>query len=662
MADSPIAVRTATRLGTPYLRFAKIMARQAQLAGIGTRQRFINGYLLRAIRGGNKYQAQVLDFPAYLWFSGPLRFDRTTQYNFNTVGLSVPVGNRDDFTPPGSTQDPLKVEEVRSFLLVVSPTSRYPNESTATAWHMRPYQDGAFMEQGYGLWVNSKPIPDTDQWWFDDMDYFTFDQVCSVQCSLYLFAQATQPVTFDDVGNAEYGSLAYTYFSRNQFSFTEEDLPDRWKLAPRRLAQPDVSIYPFREEPGDVMPGFAIAPGADDYSLIGIDTYCIAARTFRQYLQTWDGVNNAIGYDRYGEQGMVISIATIDREEFNQSTGESIFAEIQSTKVVDGFDIEESYLRPTPATRILTPGLIAPNYGVFNTPSPVRVSDGFVVFSVYYTTRDLNPPNTSTPDDGLRGTITSLLFTNVEGKTTGLKADWDVPDLTVPTGSPGQMTQPYIVGTLSLEEGDDIAAYCLAWEANYPRRTAGSRATGGHWALYRSTGQEVTRTAIEGGSHLIASRMYLGRGFPLRSDFSSVASGIYWMGGRKVVVAGTDNAPTNWEFGDVSVRPMILDLDEMTITPGGEITTIEAQDISKKCFVTVAQQEQRDADGAVTTAATLIASVVDDTLRNYGKGETHISVDGGATWRKYIEDAGGQNGAFLEGNKLWRYDQNKPIT
>jgi hypothetical protein len=662
MADSPIAVRTATRLGTPYLRFAKIMARQAQLAGIGTRQRFINGYLLRAIRGGSKYQAQVLDFPAYLWFSGPLRFDVTTEYTYNNVGLAVPVGNRDDFTPPGGQQEPLAVADMRTMLIVLVPTSKAPNEIEATNWHLRPYQDGAFMEQGYGMWPFSKRIPGLEEWYFDDMDYFTFDQICSVQCSLNLFANVSRAITFRDDGNADFGALALTYFLRNQFSFTEEDLPNSWKLAPRRLAQMEGSIYPTRQEPGDVMSGFAIAPGADDFTFVGTDTYCIAARTFRQNRQLWGGGDDPIGYDRYGEQGMVVSVATINRQEYDPRVGSNMFARIQSTRVIDGFDIVEEYLRPTPATRELTPGLTAPNYGVFNSPSPVRVRDGFVVFSVYFTERDVNPPGTENPDYDLIGNVTSLLFTDVEGKTSGLKADWEVPGITLPTGTPGQFTQPYIVGTLSLVEGEEIAAYCLAWESNYDRRGGQTTATGGNWALYCSTGTDVTRTAIEGGSHLIAARMYRSAGYPLRGDYTTVASAMYWMGGRKIVVAGTDNEPTNWDFGDVVIRPMVLDLDEMTITAGGEIATIQAQNASQKCFVTVAQQEQYSADGAVASPATLVASLVSDTLYNYGKGKTYISVDGGASWREYISDAGGQNGAFLEGNKLWRYDQNKPIT
>lgn len=662
MADTPIAVRTATRLGTPYLRFAKIMARQAQLADVGSRQRFINGYLLRAVRGGSKYQAQVLDFPAYLWFSGPLLLGGGDEYTLNSVGISIPVGNRDDFTPPGAQQDPYIVADMRSFLLALSPTSKDTVQAPATAWHMRPYQDGAFMEHGYARWPYAKPSPSTDEWWFDDMDYFTFDQVVSIQCSLSIFAKITRSLAFSDTGVPSYGALTFSYFLRNQFSFTEDDLRDRWKLAPRRLAPLDESIYPFREKPGDVMPGFAIAPGGDDYSAIGTDTYCMAARIFRQDLRTWGGGEEPIGYDRYGEQGMVVTVATINREEYIPEIGTNMFAEIQQTLIIDGFDISEGYLRPTPAVRELTPGIEVPNFGVFNTPSPVRVSGGFVVFSVYYTARDLNPAGTTNPDEDLQGNLTSLLFTDLEGRTTGLKADWDVPSLTVPTGTPGTFTQPYIVGTLSLAEGDDVAAYCLAWEAVYERRGGAAKAIGGNWALYRSTGYDITRTVIESGSHLIAGRMYTERGFPLRGDYTTVASGMYWMGGRKVVVPGTDNEPTNWEAGSIIVRPMVLDLDELSITPGGQIVEIEAQDVNRKCLVTVAQQEQYDEEGNVTSQAVLVASVVTDTLRNYGKGSTHLSTDGGATWREYISDAGGQNGAFLEGNKLWRYDQNKPIT
>ena len=663
MADSPIAIRTATRLGTPYLRFAKIMARQAQLAGIASRQRFLNGYLLRVIRGGSKYQAQVIDFPAYLWFSGPLRLDTSAgNYSFNSVGLSVPVGNRDDFTSPGTNSDPLPVANMRAFLLALSPSSLAPLEADGTAWHMRPYQDGAFMEQGFAQWPTKQPMPETDQWWFDDMDYFTYDQVVSIQCSLNLFANITRTLTFSDSGVPSFGALVLSYFLRNQFSLTESDLPDRWKLAPRRLAQMDGSIYPFRNEPGDVMPGFAIAPGGNDVTLSGTDEYCIAARTFRQYQQLWGGGDDLIGYDRYGEQGMVVAVGTINRESYDPQLGPNLFAALQSIRVIDGFAITEDYLKPTPAMRELTQGIEAPNFGVFNTPSPVLVTKGFVVFSVYHTERDTNPPGTEDPDPDLIGNLTSLLFTSTEGYTSGIKADWDVPNITVPTGTAGRFTQPYIVGTLSLVEGDEVAAYCLVWESSYESRGGQTQAIGGNWALYRSTGADVTRTPIEGGSHLIAARMYRDRGFPLRGDYSTVASGMYWMGGRKLVVAGTDTGPADWGSGEAAIRPMVLDLDAMTITPGGEIEAISAQDVSVKCFVTVAQQDQYKADGTLASPATLVASVVSDTLRNYGRGKTYLSVDAGATWREYISDAGGQNGAFLEGNKLWRYDQNKEIT
>jgi hypothetical protein len=656
--------KTASRLGAPNVRLAKMLAAEAVRQGI-SKQRFYQGYLLRGVKVGTMWMGQVIDPPSYLWLSGPAQLGAPG--NVNAVGFAVSVGNRDDFVDPGTRPDtPLTGKNKSAYLLVASPSMNVPPSASSMDWHMRSYQDGPFMEHGYMLQYGHAAPPSDTQWWFDDADYFNYGDNVAIACTIQLFKNTSRLITFQDTGGITYGALSYGYFLRNQFAVSENDLPDAWRFAPRRLVPVAQSEFPNRENPGDTMPGFAIAAGGDELAMDVTDDYCIAARTFRQDSTLWPVEEDKTGFDRYGEQGMAIALGSLDRAEWDASSLPNLFATLDSMVVLDGFSILEEYIQPFPATRRPEGGPTLPNFGVFNTPSPVRVADGFVVFSSYYTTRDLNPVGTEDPDETIKGTLTSILFTGTDLVTTGLKADWDVPSETVPTGTIGQATYPYIMGTLSLLEGESDsqvrAAYCLVWEANYSRRDTGSiNAIGGNWALYRSEGKTVTRTVIEGGAALMAYLMYQGRGYPSRTgyDYATVANAMYWMGGRKVVFAGTDASPTS-ENVVRSIRPLILDLDKLAITVGGEITkTVTLDD---KCIITVAQQEQLDSTGVVTGKASLLASVTRDKLHNWGAGKTYISVDSGVTWRLYMSDLAGQNGAFLEGNKLWQYDQNKPIT
>lgn len=660
-----ITTRLLTKVGASLLRMARNLAKEAAAAKLLSKNQMINGFLLRATGRLSKapdlagtvekasYVATVMDFPGFILFGGALSLPRYTSY-----GVSVPAGIRDDFDPPG-TESQFEVMDKGNFFVQVLPTRRRPAaQAMATDWFPPIQQQDWFLSMSRLDAPVLKAFPDVTRWYLDDTDYF--DYTCNVALTggLGAFIAGARALTISEQG-VTLGALTLNYFFRNQYSIDESDLPQDWKLYPRRLVPLDQSgtFFDQRMYPGVTMSGFAVIPASVLTTLEGIDLYCHAARTFRQHQEPW-GESGSLEYDRYGEQGMLIAVGEQDRAQYNPATGANLFASTRRLRVIEPTDIEQDYLRPEPA---MLPGSSIsgrpelPNFGTFYTPTPVSVGGDFVVFSAYTTYRNLD--TAASESELMAGEAWSILTTLPSGRTVSLRASWSATRGEIETGVPGEFMQPWIVGGASVPNQDGATAYCLVWEQTYTRGSL--ERIKGEWALYQSSGGSPSRSVIAGGAPLFALWMQDGP-----TQFKGVTweiaetecgfSAIYHAGAGKLVTACTDYPPSP---GARSIKCAIFDVQAKSVKIGGEITI--SNNYLDKCIVTVVQPFVRAENGRDAVPAVLLATITRHLVGNNGAGgKVFISVDGGDNWREYISDAGAQAGAFYVGNKLWRFDLN----
>lgn len=645
-----ICNRLMTKVGAALMRNARILAYAAHKAGVPVRHQIFNGFLLRATGKGKVYIATVMDFPSYVLFPGPHRGA------IAQVNLAVPVGTRDDFVRPG-TESAREVENKQSYLLLPDIHLSSPGELMYVYWGPQVALDQKLL----GISALSAPLkaipPDSDLWYLDDTDYFDYSSVCTLTAMITSVLYGARSLNVGEDGSQTIGAQPLSYFSRNLMTIDERNLPDDWKLYLRRIVPLSQSAAGMnqRRYPGDTMPGLAIDIARDGTAAVGIDRYCIAAQMFRQNQTVWGPVGGQ-SYDRNGERALMIAVGATDRSQYSADAGSIVNAVLEPLLIVTPNDIEQDYLHPVPAILPGTGG--APdltNYGTFYTPKPERAGSerGFVVFSNYDTSRNLGDSGT--------GRLSSILTTLLDGSTVSLKADWDTAiGEPVPTGTPGQFTRPWIVGTASIPTVDQgetrWTAYCLVWESNYAFDLALS--IGGNWALYKSDGESVTRTAMDGGAPLFAAIMRDSR-IPLSSagfDNTSPFSAVFWMGGTKLVTAATQFPLPDNEFGEGrQITSAILDVATGAVTLGGVIA--ETTSATTKCWITVVQPELPAVGDAAAIPAVLLATVTQHLVRwPAAEGKTYLSVDGGANWSEYITDAAGPAGAFFVGNKLWAPD------
>jgi hypothetical protein len=652
----PVSGKSATRIGTPLMRTAMDMARALQRTEGRGANKIVNGFLLRAIRSGNRYSGQVLDFPAYILFPGSYR-NSESQMPWSGTNIAIAAGPRDDFYQEG-TGSTFTVAGQSELLKLPDPPIQ-EGAPTFVAWSPELALDQKLM----GIAQLAAPLkaipPQADQWYLDDTDYFDYSTRCSIGAVITSLFHGARTLSLTETGVA-YGEQPSNYFARNVFTLTEDDLPDAWRLYLRRILPLDESgqDYNQRRYPGDTMPGLAIDIARNSLQLVGTDRYCLAAQTFRQIQDVW-GEPGSLSYDRNGERGLLIAVGVSDREDYNPSTGAIVKARTESLRIVMPGDIEQEYVRPQPAMIPGTgggPDLF--NFGTFYTPKPARAGKdrGFVVFSNYDTTRDLG--------GSTKGRLSSILTTLLNGFTVSLKADWDSQTgETLPTGTPGQFTRPWIAGAASIpstEQGNLVwTAYAVVWESNYALDK--SLSTGGNWALYKTAGQQVSRTVINGGAPLFAFVMRDTR-IPISSsgfDNTSPFSAVYWMGGSKLVTAATQFPLPDNDFGEGrQIMAAIFDTETNQVTLGGVIAETVSEDT--KCFITVVQPERISEDEQQVKPAVLLATVTEHKLRwAVTQGKTYLSLDGGASWSDYIADAAGPAGAFFAGNKLWAQDSSE---
>jgi hypothetical protein len=655
-----VASRVMTRVGAIYIRTARDLATSAYRSRIGVKHQVINGFLLRAtgrwqesegpvpMLEKGSYIAAVIDMPGFILYAGALRLP---QANVSIVGVAVPVGNRDDFVSPGTSVEYQVLDKTGYYILAAPSRIRGSN---------RPVSYGRFpaiqqREWFFGYSRLDVPLlknpPDRTEAWLDDDQYFDYSCEVALTGSINSFLTAGRAASISGAG-IESGELRLNYFLRNQYAIDEVDLPAEWKLYPRRLVPVDQSATEFasRRAPSMMMSGFAMIPAFSSSALVGVDRYCHAARTFRQHQVPW-GEAGSLGYDRYGEQGLLFATGEQDRSEYKPAIGTNLFAETTDMIVVVPTDIEQTYLHPTPeklpSDSSGRPEL--PNFGTFFTPTPVQAGDGFVVFSAYTTYRDLDD---SESDSRLSGDAWSILTTLPGGRTVSLRADWNAPDGEIETGVAGEFMQPWIVGAATVPTPGSSTAYCLVWEQTYER--GGVRRIRGEWALYSSTGNEPSRRVISGGAPLFAVWMQDG---PTKFDNTNwdeanPFSSVYHAGENKLITACIDYPPST---SARSIRCAVFDVNNGSVRIGGEIAV--SSNYLDKCFVTVVQPFLPATGDAPGAPAVLLATISEHSSGNNGSGgKTYLSLDGGENWREYVTDAGAQGGAFYVGNKMWRFD------
>lgn len=645
-----IASRLMTRVGATFMRSARILAAAAFKARIRLKHQIINGFILRATGNRNVYIATVMDIPGYIFFGGSTALPVAI-----FPGLAVPVGIRDDFDLIG-TEATFQVQDKSSYYLIPVPTRRRAaTQASATDWFPLVQQQDWFLGYSRMDVPVLRDFPDRNDWYLDDETYFDYSTIVALTGAITSLFTSARALNITDEG-VSVGDVTPSYFLRNQYAIDESDLPGEWKLYPRRLV-PVVESHPDfkdRRYPGITMSGFAIRPISAASALEGIDLYCHAARTFRQYQNPW-GAGDEKGYDRDGEQGLLVAVGAQDRSSYDPGTGTPVFASTQSMQVLLPSDIEQAYLHPSPE---ILPGDESgkpdlPNFGTFYTPTPVQCGDSFAVFSAYTTFRNLGEGQ----DNPQSGDAWSLLTTLPGGRTVSLRADWNASGGEIETGIPGEFMRPWIVGGAHIpSEEDGPTAYCLAWEQTYQR--ASITPIKGEWALYSTSGGTPIRTVITGGAPLFALLMMGGPTlFDVSTyDVSNPMSAAYYAGDNKLVTASTDYPPA---ASNRSIKSAVFDVTTGTVAIGGEIAV--SNNLMDKCFITVVQPFIAAKDDREAVPAVLLSTITQHLVDNDGAGKTYISNDGGANWREYIADAGGQGGAFYAGNKLWKFDINRGL-
>ncbi|MCH5583108.1 hypothetical protein [Pseudomonas syringae] len=657
--------RLMTNVGAFFLRNARTLAKDAYKSKMANNYQIINGFILRASGRWTEtqdprptlekglYIATVMDTPGYILFAGALN---VPQLGGTLYALAAPVGIRDDFQKPG-TDSSFEVLESSVFFSIPFPSRDSPSgKGISTDWFPALQQRDWF----FGYSRMDVPLlddfPDLRQWYLDDDQYFDYSCRVALLGSIISLFTAARSLKREN-GIIKYGEVRTNYFYRNQYALDEQELPQQWKLFPRRLVPLSQSspVSGRRRPSGPMMNGFAFIPASVSTVLEGTDIYCHTARTFRQYQEPW-GSGQYRDFDRDGEQGLLVAIGEQKRSDYDPETGDSVFASTRSIRVIEPSDIAQEYLHPFPKMLEGNPETgkpELPNFGIFMNPTPAQAGGGFVVFSAYTTYQNRGD---SSSENELSGDVWSLLTTLASGETVSLRADWAATGGEIATGVAGEFMQPWIVGATSIPGEGGATAHCLVWEQTYTRGT--SIPIKGEWSVYSTSGGMPTRTVFEGGAPLFSLWMKLG---PTKLDDTSFdidhpISTAYYAGNNKIVTACVDYPPSDTR----TIRSAIFDVVTGELSIGGEIAV--TSNYLDKCIITVVQPFYTEVSSQTEIPAVLLASVVAHSRGNDGEGgKVYISIDGGESWREYVTDAGAQSGAFYVGNKYWKYDLTRAL-
>lgn len=699
MDHPPIVGKTLTKVGTPLVRLAKNLAADAQRVGIPSKYRILNGFILRGIKMHNRYVGQVIDTPALVLLAG------TGQGVLNEL---VGVGNRDDFAPPGTNSSHSVAGSIGGDR-TIAPVPPVPNDLVVIPSPPATLYVQAQPQLYNQLWLMGKrQIPLSAVGGFNLLDRFD-----TLTYATEITVGNCVTVVRDAI--ATYGSPVQlynaNYMALNSFWIGETDLPSGWSAMPRRLVD-QTSYAPSDNYGVEYLPralllGCSVIPAAD---ASGEDQYCLAFEAVHQNRSTWTGAGYTY-YDRQGEHALVIARGSLARSSYTEGDTAPLRATTDSVTLIRTTDIPMPEIQPFPTS--YTGKASGPTLDMFSwflAPHVVRYTDGFATFCVYWGSNYRFSVFGDGPEDGLEGQqlAYAILVVDNNNDVSVLKADRNdtpQPVTPIPTADATKLVVPWIVGAVSVERevSGDVTqtAYCLVWEQWQVRKSfvhpGGSTTTelwpnsaelGGRWALYTLESGAPTRTELDYTcAPLFSPNMNLPETFPTRLSFSSGSgrewwyapdtsySSLYQMAPEKLVTACIPTgyfrtyAPLNPSTGQLlsglskvdphQVSCAVFDLTTNTFEVRGVIATREWAD--QFCHITVVQQEVPATDTSELLPAVLLATMriaVRSSLLDQPPDKTYLSIDGGTTWREYIEDAAGGNGTFLIGNRLWALDAN----
>lgn len=685
----PIMVKNTTRIAGWLVRRAKQLAQQARTVRLPSKQEIRDGFILRGLRiKGEWYVAQLVDLPTFVLMPG---FNRITA----TLTLFLPavqVGTRDDLVIPDNGVDhtvtgtpggysPCLLQPTSSPSdLGPSPTNYAPSSAHST-------QERALFGYGYFMAGLAQPAENLAFYALDDTNYFTFAEDCTVGGGLTAPSAAAAVISFSEAGVPSVGSLPNTYLNGAGLWITEQDLDEGWLLHPRRQVSHTTYMnvndpYRTRAMPGMTNTGFLFTQ-APALTLEGVDTYCVAARGYKQYVGTWFTSPPGTSYrppyyDRDGEQALLIIRGHYDRADYTPG-GAPALAQVDGIRYVLASTLPMEELRPyppsIPANDWGRPEL--PAVGKFMTPWVGRTVDGYVVFSYYTTFLDHSDDSPS-----WEGNAHAIVISLPDGTDQVLFADLDGVDAPLTPGAdPGELAVPTIIGgavvpklvSADPEPTYEDVSYCFVWEHTYNRLGVGDsqeRGIGGRLVVYIAEGTSVTREVVTTAYAPLFASMFNRR--PLRLDQLSYAvdssnppANVTWLGGSKVALAvvatpvymPTSNTATSAPAHNVYV--LIYDTELGTFEVTSEV--FSRSQINRKCLLS-APRLDRETSGL---PAVIMASVTDMTPTNRGVGKVyirHADLGGPLPWREYITDLGGQGGAYYVGNKVWWFDVEQPLT
>lgn len=700
-----ITVRSVSRSGARLYGNAKRLGNSANATESQGKNQILDGYILRAVRALESYNVYILDTPAMVLLSG---------VELGVRDRCMFIGTRDDFLKASAEAPPTNKFTLASQAdkaRFVIPAPIYPPAAADNApaifiGQMPPqiYNDG-MRTIGY----RRIPIRSAAALWrLDEFEVFTPSQDVGIGMSLTKMQNSVAPVP----------TVRDNYMSLNTFWVLESEVPG-WEFMIRRLVSRNYyqTSDPYYASPltRSLSIGGAVIPASTQD---GTDVYCMAAEVVNQTAM-WASEPPGINYyDRQGVHGLGIFRGHLDRRDYRAGENSPLRARLDSTSIVGSEDLPEA-IQPYPATYQGFGSTAAPMlsaYCWFIGPQVARCTDGFVTFCTY---RAPNYREMERFSDSQRieygnehiAMSTALVVVTNDNRAHVLKADRNDILFTEPGWTPidtadaDKLVQPMIVGVDSVarfvDQVEQRTAYALVWEewsyrgeGNPPggktlegKFCPGSATLGGEWALYSVESGAPIRTPLTGDScaAIFHPNMFYPWVFPAFTTYQPTQnsrefwytpdptfSAAYYMGADKLVTACVPNETifiyqvidefarqfSGWALLDEhDVSCAVIDVVTNTIEVRGVIAKRTLAD--RFCVITVAQQMVAAAGDAAEKPAALLAAFRTTITNNYvpqQPDETYLSVDGGWTWRLYIEDAAGNNGSFLIGNQLWNND------
>ncbi|MGS0735575.1 hypothetical protein ACVBEG_03215 [Pseudomonas sp. GG8] len=661
--------------------------------------RILNGYIIRGIKRGKISLAQVVDPPSFALLAG-----RSNVGPVQGISLGMAVGNRDEVYPPGTIATYEGKESVGDTSI------------SRTVWVGLKPAGGALARQvinrsqiqiSSGLMSDGQLSAGIAVDWnnhqnLDDLTKFTDASPVTLSGAIRTQYLSALPISVVD-GTIISGQAPASYFAYNSFTISESQLPAGWQFFPRRLRPwqdytdtvDELQVVRY-DEPSNF--GFVAAPSGPP-GTSGVDKFCLTAGCDNQpktlFRESSDGVPV---YARYGQKGLMVALGSLDRAAFS---GKDVAATLDSLRVFTPDDLPAA-VRPFPEIRLPANDFGRPdikNLGYFYFPLPLRTTNGFITFSLYYAVQQVN----SVQSYGIYGIVAvldsgNLISVNSDWYNTGISG---TPTPAIPESSPDFFVYPHIVGGVSVGGMDSSGnpthtAQCLVWEY-LAGRFGDDPPHGVRWVIYSTQSGAPTRIVLTGDDcgplfgQMMASPPWLSHGIPSgytaspwnwfypgdvgRADTEHQLSAVYDCGGGRLVTAAIaypwpdaeifGSVDTNLVVAEHDIRCMVIDL---SVTASGTTGTVKLRgsiaartSVTSKCIITVVQPYVPAVNGKPAVEAVLLASVVEHKYGNWGDGKTYLSMDGGDNWREYITDIGGQSGTFWAGNSLYLFDPLKPF-